>query len=119
MQNSNRDQARNWQRYLDLIGGVIVPAAEDEGPPFEFSPGEIESLAKLEHERWMREKQNSGWSYAPVRDNSAKKHPDLLPWEQLSEPVRDKDREAIRNIPAALAPAGFCVRRLSRSQQPA
>jgi hypothetical protein len=37
-------------------------------------------------------------------------HPDLVPWNRLTEEVKEKDREAVRLIPLLLATyAGFAI----------
>ena len=36
----------------------------------------------------------------------------MVPWDQLSEAEREKDREAVRNIPERMAAAGFETYRL-------
>jgi hypothetical protein len=69
-------------------------------------------LARREHERWWRERESDGWTFAPQKDISAKRSPYLVPWEDLSEEIRDKDRDIVRGIPAFLARAGFRVVRL-------
>ena len=52
---------------------------------------ERERLRMIEHERWVRFHLMNGWSYAPVRDNSARRHPLIVPYEQLSVSDREKD----------------------------
>ena len=47
----------------------------------------IEDLARRSHEQWAADRIRDGWRYAPQRDNAAKKHPLLLPYEQLTEDV--------------------------------
>ena len=51
-------------------------------------------LQKMEHRRWMRFHQMYNWQYAPVRDNALRRHPLLLPYEQLSVPEQRKDAYA-------------------------
>lgn len=53
-----------------------------------------ESLMETEHRRWMRRMYLSGWTYAPTRDNSARQHPLLLPYDQLSKAQQFKDWDA-------------------------
>lgn len=48
-------------------------------------------MEELEHRRWMRFHLMYNWQYAPVRNNPARKHPMLVPFEQLSEKERIKD----------------------------
>ncbi len=52
---------------------------------------ERERLRMIEHERWVRFHLMNGWSYAPVRNNIARQHPLLVPYEELSVPDREKD----------------------------
>lgn len=47
-------------------------------------------LAELEHLRWMMDRRLNGWSQGP-RDALRKFHPDLIPFEVLSEDVRNND----------------------------
>lgn len=44
-----------------------------------------------EHDRWLRFHSLHNWQYAPVRNNAARRHPSILPYEQLSEQERAKD----------------------------
>lgn len=55
----------------------------------------LESLAELEHLRWMAERRLSGWQHGPVRDELRRTHPDLVPWEKLPEASRRFDREIV------------------------
>ena len=55
---------------------------------------QAEALQKLEHRRWVRFYQMYNWQYAPVRDNARRRHPLLLPYEQLSGEQQRKDAYA-------------------------
>jgi hypothetical protein len=59
-------------------------------------PGLMEALSELEHRRWMVDRRLSGWHYGPVRDNDARHHPDLVPYETLDEYTRELDRAIVR-----------------------
>ncbi len=50
-----------------------------------------ERCRRIEHERWMRFHLMNNWQYAPVRDNAARLHPLLLPYEELSRADQLKD----------------------------
>ena len=65
-----------------------------------------------EHERWNQSHFRNGWIYAPRRDYARKHHPLLVPWEKLSESEKEKDRDAIRNLPLLIEKAGFRVRKI-------
>ena len=44
-----------------------------------------EVLAKNTHEVWAAGRIADGWTYGDVRDDIKKKHPYLVPYEELSE----------------------------------
>ena len=44
-----------------------------------------DSLAEHIHDVWSRDKVNSGWRFAEVRNNAAKEHPCLKSYADLSE----------------------------------
>jgi hypothetical protein len=108
---SNRDQAAHFVEKLNLVGCGVV-RSEGGAPVFTFTPAEVDTLAKVEHERWMTERRRQGWTPGPTRDPKARTTPYLVPWADLSEPVRDLDREAVREMPMQLARAGYAVVRL-------
>ena len=105
---SNRNQARDILHKLHALGFGIAPAEHARHiAPIELSPSQVEVLARMEHDRWMEEKQRNGWVRGPARDNERKVHPDIVPWEELDEPAREKDRNPVRAIPRLLAAIGF------------
>ena len=115
---ANRDLAVDVGRKLASIDCLLSPRAAGE-PKFAYRGDEIERLAGQEHARWVAERRRSGWTYGPRRDNSARRHPALLPWAELPEEQREKDRQAVRAYPEILAAAGLVVVRLNGSNGPA
>ncbi|MBR6569382.1 MAG: Ryanodine receptor Ryr [Clostridia bacterium] len=61
-----------------------------------------EYLAKNIHEVWAQQRLSEGWTYGPMRDADKKQHPDLIPYEALTECEKQYDRntsmETIRVI---------------------
>lgn len=108
---TNRDAVAHISAKLTAIGCALGPNT-DPAHAHPLQRQEVERLSIMEHERWMRERLADGWSYAPKRDDTRKHHPNLLPWQRLSEAVRDKDRDAIRALPAILSDAGFQIIRV-------
>jgi len=51
-----------------------------------------------------------GWRRGE-RDDERRLHPDLVPFDALDEPGREKDRDAVRAIPEVLGLAGRSIRR--------
>jgi len=109
LRHSNFAQASHLGTKLARIHCVIVPESGPV-PDFTFTADEIQLLAEMEHERWVRERLARGYAYGPDRDD--RHHPDLVAWEHLSDRARDMDREAVRQIPAILGQAGFQILRL-------
>ena len=85
---------------------------EERVDTFTFAPLEAERLAVIEHLRWAADRHLDGWSYAPVRDNARRHHPQLVPYPDLSEPMKDLDRFAVRGVPTLLARSGLGVVRM-------
>lgn len=77
-----------------------LPVANEAGgiplPELSANPALMETLAELEHRRWMVDRRLSGWHHGPVRDNDARHHPDLVPYDQLNECTRELDRAIVR-----------------------
>jgi hypothetical protein len=116
LRNASRDQARDIAAKLGRIGCSVEPGAP--GSTFTFGPDELDLLARAEHVRWVRERTAAGWIPGPDRDDSRKIHPSLVGWDALAEAERDKDRDAVRDIPVVLAAAGLHVARTTPSARP-
>jgi len=83
---------------LTVIGCSIAPGIR-AGSDFEFNDDEVETLAEMEHARWVGER-------------SGRYHPDLVDWEELPESAKDKDRDFVLALPDILADAGWQIIRL-------
>jgi siroheme synthase (precorrin-2 oxidase/ferrochelatase) len=110
---SNRDQAAHVGAKLDAVGVGLVPLTDWDVVPTEFTDDEVEHLAVMEHDRWWQEREAAGWKPGPERDTDNKQTPYLVPWEQLSEDIREYDRNTVRALPGILASAGFAMARPS------
>jgi hypothetical protein len=102
----NRQNASDIQNKLESIGFDIIPALSNEAPG-SFTDEEIEKLARMEHERWMKQKLADGWSYTLETDKVKKLHKGLVAFEKLPEEEKEKDRVLVRGIPEILANAGY------------
>jgi uncharacterized membrane protein len=114
LKESNRAQAREVGEKLAVIGCLMVPAF-DPALTFAFTEEEVQLLARLEHERWMAQQLAQALLHGSGPQDRS--HPDLVPWEELSDEARAKDVQAVRSIPVILASVGFQVLRDSRAQQ--
>lgn len=81
------------------------PAAQIHGSWFE-APEAIRESARVGvekalegatpeqlHESWIASKVADGWIYGPVRDNAAKVHPCLVPYDEL--PIAQQAKDAL------------------------
>lgn len=109
LRESNRQHANHIGAKLASVGCRLEPLVDWNAEPICFTDGEVEFLAKLEHERWVEERISAGWRPGPVKDVAAKQTPYLVDWAELSEDVREYDRIFIRRLPVILADAGFRV----------
>lgn len=101
--DDNRLVADCYALKLRDIGARVVPGA---GVPMRIEPEELEELSRAEHDRWMGSKLADGWVHGAVRDDAARRHPDIVPYDELSERIKDLDREQVRAITRLLSHAG-------------
>jgi hypothetical protein len=114
LRESNRQQAGNIEATLRCIGCRVRPAEGCRRAPISFTPEEVEAMAKVAHEQWVAERRSDGWVSGPARDVARKVSPYLdVSYADLSEDVKDWDRQAVGAIPEVLAAAGFEVYRLN------
>ncbi|MBI5009502.1 MAG: SpoIIE family protein phosphatase [Bacteroidia bacterium] len=100
---SNKDNAFHIPTKLLSIGYKMRRVKKGfKAPTLHLNPEEIETMARVEHIRWSWDKRLNGWIYGNVKDNSSKIHPGLIPFEELAEHEKEKDRELVRLIPALL-----------------
>ena len=65
--------------------------------PGDLAEAQVEMLARVEHRRWMANRILGGWRHGSRRDNEARLHPDIVPYDELPENSRELDREGVRS----------------------
>lgn len=80
-----------WQRESCLKGAKLVIDKHKKG--------EAQSMS-ASHESWLEEKKRTGWTYGPVKDATAKKHPCMVSYEELSPEQRNKDALFLSSVVA-------------------
>ena len=70
-----------------------------------------EQMARNVHEVWAQTRIAQGWSYGPERDDAAKKHPCLIPYEELPEAEREYDRNTAVETIRLILKLGFTIER--------
>ena len=106
----NRAAARRMADVL-AIGGLTL-SGDLTAEAASIAPS-LEPMAEAEHNGWMAHRAATGWTFGPVRDDAAKKHPSMIPYAELPETEKEKDRGNDRHYPDFAARAGLkIVRRI-------
>ena len=96
LRESTRRQAEHIGSKLQQAQCFIAPRTDWDQPLFQFTPQEVEILARSEHQRYVAERGDGAEGKT---------------WEEIDEPARELDRQAVRRLPALLARVGFSVQR--------
>jgi hypothetical protein len=73
--------------------------------------GLTEMLAENAHEVWAAQRIAQGWTYGPERDDRAKKHPDLVPYQDLPDSEKEYDRQAAMQTLKVILALGYRISR--------
>src|SRR5262249_19128128 len=111
LRDANRAAVEHAPVMLAAIGRALAPVASGADPA-PLSSDEMEVLTK--HRRWIAERIAHGWRYGAMRDDRQMLHPDMVPYESLSNAAREKDRNAVRVLLSALEAQGQVLARVSR-----
>ena len=69
----------------------------------------VEALAENVHDTWARGRMDQGWTWGPERDDAGKKHPCLVPYEDLPELERDYDRNTAKATIKMILRSGYRI----------
>jgi ryanodine receptor 2 len=70
-----------------------------------------EQLAENAHDHWAKRRIAEGWSWGPARDDEARRHPCLVPYDQLPESEKQYDRDTAIETLRAIIALGYRVER--------
>jgi RyR domain len=108
LKESNRRFAETVGAHVTALGATLLPLAHAPADRLLIDDVLLEDLARAEHDRWMASLDREGWRPTKGPKNAAAKlHPLLVPWEDLSEIDREKDRDVFRGLPQMLAFVGY------------
>lgn len=68
-----------------------------------------EQMAKNVHEVWSKTRIDQGWTYGPERNDAEKKHPCLVPYDQLPEEEKVYDRNTSMETLKFILKTGFYI----------
>lgn len=101
---SNRRAADGAKTKLEALGvlGSVEEALSGNVPRPDPDAALLEALSEAEHKSWFADRVVNGWRYGETRDNRRKRHPDLVPYSELSEKVKELDRQQIQTLLAMM-----------------
>lgn len=91
------EDAPEWQKE-SATNGVLYHVQHPNSTPSDS------------HENWLKEKQDTGWKYGPVKDVEKREHPCFVPYEELPENQKVKDAmflSLVRTLEPFLASTSF------------
>lgn len=76
-------------------------------------PNELNELAEMialnVHEVWSAGRMKDGWTYGEERNDAEKKHPCLVPYEELTESEKEYDRNTSQETLKLIMKLGFKI----------
>lgn len=70
-----------------------------------------EKMAENVHDVWAKTRIEQGWTYGPERDDTNKKHPCLIPYDELPEDEKVYDRNTSIETLKFIVNAGFEIKK--------
>lgn len=103
-----QESQRYMVRVLQSIDDYEPQPINLDNIPLSENLSELqEAIAENAHEVWAAARIKEGWSYGPTRDDSLKKHPDLIPYSALSDGEKEYDRIMALNTIKLVTKLGF------------
>ena len=68
-----------------------------------------ELLARNSHDLWAQQRLHDGWSYGVTRDDERKRHPCLVPYEELPDSEKEYDRNVAMGTLKAIIALGYKI----------
>ena len=98
---SKNETFDNFEKYIKIFN--------DENSSLHISKEQMLILMRMEKYRWNAERSIAGWRYGEIRDNTHLKHPLIIPFQQVPDNEKEKDRDVIKNIPYILALGSYQI----------
>ncbi len=127
---SNRENVRDIPAKLAKIGCIMTMKSKNR-VSYKLRDYDVERLAMLEHDRYVKHAIDTGWHYESGKDKAFPVDPTLLPWrkmtreeldicypgmaksmgiDELPEEEKNKDREFVKKIPEIIETVGYVVK---------
>lgn len=102
LRDDNRASADHDLMKLRIAGLTVTDHAE----AVKLAPALAERLAEAEHQRWCAARWLAGWRWGERRDDEARLHPDLVPYQALDTSRKALDHAVIDTLAARFAKCG-------------
>ena len=114
LRRSDHAQAEHIPQKVRALGYelVVSDGRVCAGEVKSFSEQQVELLARLEHDRWIEERLQAGWTLdvtSEASDPVARTSPFLVPYEELDEDMKEYDRDVARPLIPLIRRAGLSV----------
>ena len=100
----------NVRQVLTVLGSAVAvrrswgASGQPASPP---TDEQLAEMARREHESWLEHHRRNAWTWGATRDRRGKKHPDMRPWDQLSDESRAKTRRGVVDSLSLLETLGY------------
>ena len=110
---SNRVNVRTIPKKLAAAGYIMVPSRSNQ-PALEFPGDDLEKLAQLEHDIFVKAKLDAGFKLGKPTKDDPYRNEYLVEWEQLPDGIKQIDNDMVRGIPRILSNAGYAIEKTSK-----
>ena len=129
---NERDKLDACARAAHEVNRAYCLALGDNSQPAWTSPPRGRQISALEgvdgvlagngpeqsHESWLKQKAETGWKYGPVKDPEKKEHPCFVPYAELPDSQKAKDRLFVTTVRCMAASLGLAVHYPARPASP-
>jgi hypothetical protein len=77
----------------------------------------VERLAAHNHDHWALQRMSEGWRHGEQRDDHAKLHPDLKPYDDLPESEKEYDRISVIQTLKSIVALGYTIRKAPKVEK--
>ncbi|MCL1857657.1 MAG: RyR domain-containing protein [Oscillospiraceae bacterium] len=109
IKQSNREQAKRFIQHIEFLGLLVSTSDDVKTRVEQLSDEQIEILACRIHDVWAQSKKAAGWVYGQKKDNENKSNPFLIPYAEIPESEKDKDRVIAGSIVPLMKSGGVWV----------
>ncbi|CAI5734479.1 unnamed protein product [Hyaloperonospora brassicae] len=110
--------------FLDRFPSAVTPLEQRELGGYKYTPQPLDTrhirlphsinlltelLSQHAHEVWSVGRIEQGWRWGPQRDNDLKLHPDLVPYEALTEQDKQYDRDTSMSALKVITALGYVL----------